>query len=74
MFRETATDERQDYPSYTQIDVRVGAAVDSLTFTAFVNNLTDKRGLLVGDVSNFVPFAYNYTQPRTFGLTLTKTF
>jgi hypothetical protein len=41
---------------------------------AFVNNATDKRALIGGDVGFFVPFAVNYIQPRTVGLSLVKTF
>jgi iron complex outermembrane recepter protein len=65
---------RQDYPGYAQVDARIGTKFDTWTISAFLNNVTDRRGLIGGDVANFVPFAYNYIQPRTVGLSLLKTF
>jgi outer membrane receptor protein involved in Fe transport len=66
--------QRQVFPSYTKTDVRAGVRYDTWTFNVFVNNLTDRRGVLTGGLDNLiVPFAFNYIQPRTAGLSLTKT-
>ena len=65
---------RQDFPGYAQLDAQVGSRFDSWTVSVFLNNATDRRGLIGGDAGNFVPFAYNYTQPRTVGLSVLKTF
>lgn len=67
-------EERERFPSYTQVDVRAGVQLDSWTAELFVNNVSDKRGVLGGGAGNFIPFAFSYVQPRTMGLTLTKTF
>jgi iron complex outermembrane recepter protein len=67
---------RQIFPSYTQIDLRAGATWDTWAIDAFANNVTDRRGMLRGGLD--APFSaypsFNYTQPRTIGLALTKTF
>jgi len=65
---------RQDFPGYGQLDLHAGATFDTWTLNAFVNNVVDRRALIGGDADNFVAFAYNYTQPRTVGMTVTKTF
>lgn len=65
---------RQVYPAYTQVDARAGIEYDTWTFSAFVNNATDKRALLGGGAGAFIPTAFNYSQPRTIGVSASKTF
>jgi outer membrane receptor protein involved in Fe transport len=65
---------RQDLPAYTKIDARAGLKWDSWSASLFVTNATDKRGLLGGGAGNFIPYAYQYIQPRTVGLSVAKTF
>jgi iron complex outermembrane recepter protein len=65
---------RQEFPSYTQFDVRAGVELDSWAASLFVNNLADKRGILSGGIGTAYPFAFAYIQPRTVGLSVTKTF
>ena len=65
---------RQDLPAYTKIDGRAGLKFDSWSANLFVTNATDKRGLLGGGAGNFIPYAYQYIQPRTVGLSVAKTF
>ena len=61
-------------PSYVQINLRAGVTLDTWKVNAFVNNLADKRGVLRGG-DDALPGGYvNYTQPRTFGLSLSKDF
>lgn len=72
VFSESPT--RQVYPSYTQLDLHGGLRWESWTINLFVNNVTDKRALLGGDAGNFIPFAFSYSQPRTMGLSVAKTF
>jgi iron complex outermembrane recepter protein len=66
---------RQDFSNYTQLDLHAGARFDTWTVNAFVNNVTDKRGVLTGGLDKIVyQTAFNYIQPRTFGLSLSKEF
>jgi iron complex outermembrane receptor protein len=66
--------ERQDLPSYTKVDLRVGAKYDAWTLNFFINNITDKRALLSGGLGTFPPFAFIESQPRTASLSLGRTF
>jgi iron complex outermembrane recepter protein len=66
--------ERQDLPAYAKLDLRAGTKYNSWTVNFYVNNVTDKRGLISGGVGNAIPYAFYYIQPRTVGLTVTKTF
>lgn len=70
-----ASPMRQKLPSYTQTDLRAGLRYDSWVFNVFVNNLTDKRGVLSGGLDKDINGrAFNYIQPRTVGMSILKTF
>jgi outer membrane receptor protein involved in Fe transport len=66
--------ERQVYPGYAKTDLLAGARYELWTVNFFINNATDNRGLLSGGQGAFPPFAFNFIQPRTVGLSLTRTF
>lgn len=66
--------ERQILPSYAQIDLRAGARINDWTLNLFVNNAADKRGMLSGGFGSIFPFAFNYIQPRTVGISLARRF
>jgi iron complex outermembrane receptor protein len=66
--------QRQDLPAYTKTDLRAGAKYESWTANLFVTNLADKRGLLNGGPGTFPAFAYVYIQPRTVGVSVSRTF
>jgi outer membrane receptor protein involved in Fe transport len=66
------TGTRQRFPAYAQTDVHAGLAYESWSLNLFVNNVTDRRGLLLGGAAN--PAAYYVIPPRTAGLSLLKTF
>lgn len=70
----TRTAVRQIYPSYSETDLRTGLMYDSWTVTLYANNLTDRRALVGGGVGLFPSYSYFYVQPRTVGLTVSKTF
>jgi iron complex outermembrane receptor protein len=71
-FAASAQQERKVFPAYTQMDLRGGAKYKSWAANLFLNNLTDKRGLLgVGVIS---AGSFIYTQPRTLGVSVSKTF
>jgi len=67
--------QRQDYPAYAKLDLPSGLTYGSWAMNVFVNNVTDKRGLLAGglgvgiDQNGFI-----IIQPRTVGLSLKRTF
>jgi hypothetical protein len=66
--------ERQILPGYAQTDLRAGVIYDSWAINLFVNNVADKRGLLTGGINSLYPFAFDYIQPRTAGLSISKSF
>ncbi len=70
----TSTADRQDFPAYARTDLRAGAKYGTWTANLFVNNVTDRRGVLDGGTGYLLPFAFIYIQPRTAGLSLSKTF
>lgn len=67
---------REVYPSYTLLDFRAGLSLQSWTLSAYVNNVTNSRGLLRGGLDGPPgrPTVFTYVQPRTAGLLLTKAF
>ena len=69
---------RAHLPAYAQMDLHAGLKYQTWTITAFVKNVTDKRGVLDGGVDyQYIfpdPNTYTFIQPRTVGLNLAKTF
>jgi len=70
----TGSAQRQELPAYTQLDVRAQFEVGDWAANFFVNNVTDKRALLGGGLGGFPPYSFNYIQPRSFGVSVTRTF
>jgi iron complex outermembrane recepter protein len=68
----TFTGPGDTLPSYTGVDLRAGLQIADWALNVFVNNATDKKGVLR---SSF-PLSdhFTYMRPRTMGLTLSKTF
>ncbi len=65
---------RQEFGGYARLDVKAGARFPSWTTNLFVNNVTDRRGALTGGIGYTPPFAFVYIQPRTFGVSVIRTF
>lgn len=68
--------QRQQYPSYTKIDLHAGIQYQTWKANLFVQNVTDKRGRTGGgfnNQTNYNEYWFNYIQPRTIGLSLEKT-
>ncbi len=65
---------RQALPAFAQTDLRTGVEYNGWSAKLFVNNVADKRGLLRGGIGTVYPFAFNYIQPRTVGLSVEKAF
>ncbi len=65
---------RQDLPAYAKTDLLLGAKSGSWTANLFVNNLSDRRGVLSGGLGQFPPFVFQYVQPRTVGVNISRDF
>ena len=70
----TSSAQRQQFGGYAKADLHAGAKLDSWTFTLFVNNAADKRGALSGGIGSYYPNGITYIQPRTAGLSVSRTF
>jgi iron complex outermembrane recepter protein len=70
----TATQTRQPLSSYSKTDLRLGIRGEVWSANLLVNNLTDERGELTGGIDSTPVVGYTYIQPRTIGLTFTRTF
>jgi iron complex outermembrane receptor protein len=69
-----ATPTREVFPEYTEVDLHVGATYEDWTVSAYLNNVTDERGVLRGGLDGIGPTFFSYIQPRTIGMSLTKSF
>jgi iron complex outermembrane recepter protein len=70
----SASPQRTDLPAYAKLDLHAGTTFNSWTANLYVNNATDKRGLISGGIGNQLPYSFYYIQPRTVGLSVAKTF
>ena len=62
------------WPGYHYANARVGVQAGGYTVTAFVNNLSNTRGVLNASPQNPSLVLTSVTTPRTVGLSLTKEF
>jgi outer membrane receptor protein involved in Fe transport len=69
-----ATQVRETFPSYTQVDLYAGVLYDSWTVRAFANNVGDERGVLRSGLDSLSPTFVTYIEPRTVGLLFGKSF
>lgn len=70
-------EERQVLPTFTTTNLRASLKADAWSANLFLNNLTDRRGLLGGfGATNYNTPGYfaQVTQPRTVGLSIIRTF
>jgi len=61
-------------PAYARTDLRAGAKYDSWTANLYINNATDRRGLISGDDQDAFANIRYIIQPRTIGLSVAKAF
>jgi outer membrane receptor protein involved in Fe transport len=74
VFLGTTTISRDAFPGYTRADLRAGIKNDMWMADLFVNNLTDRRGVVWGGLSATPTNSFYYIQPRTLGISLTRMF
>ncbi len=71
---------RVHMPGYAELDARAGIRDDEWTMSLFVDNATDRRGMVgAGGISSTSqtqsdPFYVTYIRPRTVGLSVAKAF
>ncbi|WP_287460071.1 TonB-dependent receptor [Sphingomonas sp.] len=66
---------RAVFPSYWQFDLTAGLKWNNgWRFNAFVNNLTNERGILRAGADSNIPTAVTYIRPRSFGVAVSKSF
>lgn len=66
--------ERAHYDSYTELNLSAGLTSKDWTFSFYVNNISDKRGLVGGGAGTTVERSFQVIQPRTVGLSVSKSF
>jgi outer membrane receptor protein involved in Fe transport len=68
--------QRFEFPSYTQIDLRAGVTTDNgLRLDLYARNVGDKQGVITANNRNGTSTStVNFLQPRTIGVTLSKSF
>jgi iron complex outermembrane receptor protein len=71
--------DRQYYPSYTKLNLRIGVKHETWQASLYANNVADTRGVLNGGIGLFTPSPNNvpsfyYITPRTVGVTIVKSF
>lgn len=65
---------RQVYPGYTKTDLVAGARSGGWNTNIYVTNVSNQRGQLSGGQGTLNPVAFTYIQPRTIGLSVSKSF
>lgn len=72
----SATAQRQELGAYAKTDARAGIKYDLWKINIYGNNLTNRLGALNGGEGNlgYPPNAFAYIQPRTIGLSVSRSF
>ncbi len=66
--------ERQQFSSYTVIDLQGSVRKNGWAVNLYINNLADTRGVLGGGNGTIIPTAFQVIQPRTLGLSVARHF
>ncbi|MDE1918378.1 MAG: TonB-dependent receptor plug domain-containing protein [Sphingomonadales bacterium] len=72
IFRSTSV--RQIYPGYNNLDIHARLAWSDWSANLYMTNVTNKRGELTGGIGSLDPVGFQYIQPRTTGLSLSRNF
>lgn len=77
-FQSAATPPRFRFPAYTTVNVHTGARYRAWQVNLFLNNVTNTRGIVYGEVNTYFGNTSGYdaiiTQPRTIGLSVSREF
>jgi iron complex outermembrane recepter protein len=65
---------RQYYPAYTRVDLHAGVRNDAWTVSLFANNVSNEKGPLKSGLDNNPSNGILYLQPRTIGISATRSF
>lgn len=65
---------REKYDSYMQLNVAAGLSMGQWAVDFYLNNATNERGYIGGGAGTTIPKAFQVIQPRTFGLSMSRTF
>jgi iron complex outermembrane receptor protein len=68
------TPDRQGYPAYAKADFRASLVLDKWTWSLYVNNAFDRRGIVGGGLGSYFPNAFDVIQPRTIGSSFALNF
>lgn len=71
----TASQVRQNYPAYARTDLNAGIKYTDWSAIVYVNNVTDRRGVLYGGLGTLPnTAAFEVIAPRTIGFNVMKKF
>jgi outer membrane receptor protein involved in Fe transport len=66
---------RQTFPGYARLDLQGGAKFDSWSISGFVKNAANRRAVLNGGAGTVPdPSLFNYIEPRSVGVSCSKSF
>ena len=66
--------ERATFPSYWQLDLTAGLKFEQWRANVFLTNATNERGVLRTGADSFLPTFVTYRRPRSYGLTVSRSF
>lgn len=69
-----ATPVRTRMPAYEKLDLTAGVRWDNWSVSAYLNNVTNSRGILRNELDSSAPNFVTYIQPRSAGLSIARSF
>jgi len=73
-FQPKTAPQRQDFPSYTTVDLHTGVTYGTWKFSVYANNLGNTRALIGGGLGYYEPATRIYIPPRTYGVSVITKF
>ncbi len=68
------TEAREEFDSYTQVNLTGSVYLDQWELGLYVNNATDEYAFIGGGTGSIIPSALQIIQPRTIGLSISREF